>query len=68
MNDGEYSVPSSIVLSVVNRSTCSAYDGEFVALAQQLGVILATQDKKILSEFPDIAKPLSELVAMISIF
>lgn len=43
------------VLDLVNRSTCSAYDCEFVALAQQLESPLVTQDKKLLREFPDTA-------------
>ena len=40
---------------LVNDSKCSAYDCEFVALAQQLNVKLVTEDKKIISEFSDIA-------------
>ena len=35
------------VLSLVNNSSCSAYDCEFVAFAQHLETQLVTQDKKI---------------------
>lgn len=51
----EYEVSSSQVLSLVNQSSCSAYDCEFVALARQLNVPLVTHDKKLLSQFPAIA-------------
>lgn len=51
----EYSVDSYAVLELVRKSDCSAYDCEFVALAAQLGTRLATMDKKVLRNFPDIA-------------
>jgi predicted nucleic acid-binding protein len=54
----EFDVPSLEVLRLVERSGCSAYDCEFVALAIKLDVPLVTVDKKILSEFPAIAVPL----------
>lgn len=50
-----FKVDSSQVLKLVNQSSCSAYDCEFVALAQYLHVPLLTFDKKILREFPDTA-------------
>jgi predicted nucleic acid-binding protein len=56
--DNEYEVPSAQVMQLVDSSECSAYDCEFVALAQHLGVPLVTADKKILREFPAIAKSL----------
>lgn len=43
------------VLSLVNQSSCSAYDCEFVALAEELEIKLVTFDKKILSAFPEVA-------------
>lgn len=55
MRGGEYEVVSSRVLSLAADSQCSAYDCEFVALAQELGLPLITSDAKILSEFPTIA-------------
>jgi predicted nucleic acid-binding protein len=51
----EYSVESGHVLKLVSESGCSAYDCEFVALAQQLGVPLVTSDAEILKEFPQTA-------------
>jgi predicted nucleic acid-binding protein len=50
-----YEVPPPEVLRLVNSSTCSAYDCEFVALAQDFGVPLITEDRKVLKQFPTIA-------------
>lgn len=54
MLDREFTVP---FLILADSSSCSAYDYEFVALARQLSVKLVTEDKKILTEFPDVAVP-----------
>lgn len=58
----EYDVPSLEVLRLVEQSTCSAYDCEFVALAKQLNTKLVTADKKIAKQFPKIAVPLAQAV------
>lgn len=58
----EYEVASSDVLRLAARSGCTAYDCEFVALVQELGVVLVTVDRGILREFPDIAVGLEEYV------
>jgi predicted nucleic acid-binding protein len=58
LTDNEYEVPTAHIMQLVDSSACSAYDCEFVALAQHLGVPLVTADKKILREFPAIAKSL----------
>lgn len=55
----EYSVDSGRVLELASASGCTAYDCEFVALAESLGVPLVTSDKKLLATFRDIAVPLS---------
>ena len=62
MGGKEYEVVSFRVLELVSKSTCSAYDCEFVVLAQDLGVQLVTVDKKILREFPNVAMSLNEYV------
>ncbi|MGN8226914.1 type II toxin-antitoxin system VapC family toxin [Gracilimonas sp. BCB1] len=55
MTSNEFQVNSTQVLSLVKESTCSAYDCEFVALAEDAGVPLLTFDQKILSKFPSLA-------------
>ena len=52
MQGREYEISSVRVLSLVAGTQCSAYDGEFVALAQDLGLSLVTSDAKLLTEFP----------------
>ena len=56
----EYEVPSLEILSLVNRSDCSAYDCEFVALARGLGVPLVTMDRKLAASFPDTVTRLAD--------
>lgn len=55
MTPNEFQVNSTQVLSFVKDSTCSAYDCEFIALADDAGVPLLTFDQKILTEFPTLA-------------
>ena len=55
LKENEYMSNSLDVLKLVDHSSCSAYDCEFVALAQSQKTRLVTMDRKILSEFPGIA-------------
>ena len=55
MTEHEYSVVSHRVLQLATDSGCTAYDCEFVALAQDLRVPLVTTDGKILRAFPTVA-------------
>jgi predicted nucleic acid-binding protein len=48
----EFSISASAVLQLVFQSSCSAYDCEFVALAREQGVLLLTEDRQILHDFP----------------
>lgn len=50
-----YEVDSDWVLRLVNRSSCSAYDCEYVSLAQRFGVLLVTADNEVIREFPETA-------------
>ena len=60
MKEQEFTVISSDVLRLAKESQCSAYDCEFVSLAEELKIPLVTTDKKILSKFPSIAISLFE--------
>jgi predicted nucleic acid-binding protein len=51
----EFTVPSAAVLPAVATSRCSAYDCEFVVLAQELGTRLVTTDGRLVKAFPDVA-------------
>jgi predicted nucleic acid-binding protein len=59
---GEHVVADDVVLSLVARSKCSAYDCEFVALADTLGAILVTEDKALLASFPKICHSLRRVI------
>ena len=54
----EFLVPSSLVMRKVANSSCTAYDCEYAALADDLGTTLVTSDKLILAQFPGIATSL----------
>ena len=55
MEGRELVIDSEAVLRLSAQSTCSAYDCEFVALAQDLNTTLVTEDKKVIKNFPHIA-------------
>lgn len=57
----EYQVNSVEVLKLASMSKCSAYDCEFVALAQFLNTKLVTQDKQVLAQFPQTAIALKDI-------
>ena len=62
MRDREFEVSSSQVLSLASLSKCSAYDCEFVALAQTLEVPLVTVDRQVLKQFAETAVSLEDFV------
>lgn len=55
MASKEFEVNSTQVLSLLADSSCSSYDCEFVALADDLDIKLVSFDKKVLKEFSEIA-------------
>jgi predicted nucleic acid-binding protein len=61
--NNEFDISSSRVLALVNESNCSAYDCEFIALANHLNTQLITQDKKVLREFPTSAISVSDYIS-----
>ena len=56
----EFTVPTERILKLVLASDCTAYDCEYVALAQDLKVPLVTTDKQIIRAFPKTAVALEK--------
>jgi predicted nucleic acid-binding protein len=61
LDNREFELKSQEVMRLVASSTCSAYDCEFVALAERLGVKLITMDRKVLQQFPDLTQALTDI-------
>ena len=59
----EFAVESERVMELVARSSLSAYDCEYVAVADQLGVALVTNDTRLVAAFPGRAVGLDDFVA-----
>lgn len=55
LQDREYEMSAAPVLRLVDDTGHSAYDCEYMALAQQLGVTLVTGDEPVVEQFPDTA-------------
>jgi predicted nucleic acid-binding protein len=62
MKGMEFLVPSLNILKLTEESKCSAYDCEFVTLAEQFGLELVTSDSLLLKKFPDTAVHMSEFI------
>lgn len=62
LEENEYHVESDPVLRLADQSECSAYDCEFVALAQKLNVPLVTSDGRLLRSFPSVAVSMSDFL------
>jgi predicted nucleic acid-binding protein len=56
----EFELDSDAILNLAANCPLSAYDCEYVLLAQKLGIKLVTNDKKILRNFPDITINLND--------
>jgi len=51
----EYDIPTAPVLKLVDETNHSAYDCEYIALAQHLDVRLVTGDTQVVKRFPNTA-------------
>lgn len=55
METRSYDIPTQRSLEVARRTGCSAYDSQYVCLAEDLGVNLFTYDRGILTKCPSVA-------------
>ena len=62
LQDNEYEIKTTQVLKLSQSSGCSAYDCEFVNLAQDLSVPFVTMDKKLLQSFQGTAVSIREYI------
>ena len=62
MADSDFEVPSIPVMQLAEESGCSAYDCEFIALAQYLSVPMATNDNALCKAFPDTVKNIKRIL------
>lgn len=60
----EQDVPMEAALKLAAANQISAYDAQFVALAQLLGIWLVTEDRQLQRKFPEMACSLSQFLSM----
>jgi predicted nucleic acid-binding protein len=58
----EFAPDLRLVLNLVSRSACTAYDCEFAAVASERGMPLVSADQQLPRAFPAIAISLAEFV------
>lgn len=62
MENRQVEPSSEKILELLANSQCTAYDGEFIALAYQIGIPLITADKQLLDQFPNVTISLEKFV------
>jgi predicted nucleic acid-binding protein len=64
LNGREHDAESNRVLELADLSGCTAYDCEFVHVAEKLRLPLVTSDKQILRSFPEIAISMQDFLVI----
>lgn len=59
----EHATDAEAALALAVRAPVSAYDGQYLALAQRLGTVLVTEDRRLLKAFPAIARTMQTAAA-----
>ena len=62
LRHSEHDVDCGAVFDAAQRSSCSAYNCEFVALAEALAAPLVTEDRQVLAAFPQRAVSMVDFV------
>jgi predicted nucleic acid-binding protein len=62
MSHREFEVDSAKILDLTNRSGCTAYDCEFIALAEELRTSFVTSDRKVLKSIPATAISMADFI------
>ncbi len=62
LRESEFAVDSRTVIERAVESGCTAYDCEYVVLAEDLDVRLVTSDRQVLAAFPNRAVALEDYV------
>ncbi len=52
----EHATDAEAALALAVQAPVSAYDGQYLELAQRLGTVLVTEDRRLLKAFPAIAR------------
>ena len=58
----EHSVPLGLSLKIACEYKITAYDAQFILLAQSLNILLVTQDKALLKIFPESAVAIEDFI------
>jgi predicted nucleic acid-binding protein len=59
----EHAPDAEAALALALRGPISAYDGQYLALAQRLGTVLVTEDRRLLKAFPAITRTMQAAVS-----
>jgi predicted nucleic acid-binding protein len=60
--ENEYEPSASKVIDLVTRYGITAYDGQFIAVALEMGILCVTEDRELQKKFPGIAISMSEFL------
>lgn len=63
LSGGETQVSSAAVMNLVATSRCSAYDAEYISLAQSFSIPLVTSDRRLCESFPTVAVSPAEFLS-----
>ena len=60
--ENEYEPSASKVIDLVTQYGITAYDGQFIAIALEMGILCVTEDRELQEKFPGIAISMNEFL------